>query len=265
MNDDPSQTASPFSHSRRDLLLRSVAACLVVVAVFAVARLNAGDNAGDEAPLTITTDRAPRRPATTDLTPATPAAPADPYDAPQVGGSDPLDSLGKVMDEMFGTSEEPSVDDNGESPDGQRTYRGAGAAGGTWSVSHPASWAPTEAQPGFTLFASPAYSDIALVVTRPYVGPLSHEAERDLTESVAAMDAELVDIEDAELAGQPAIRARLRYVDSRGDDSMVTVAWVTDGHDSLYVVATDVPATAGADEQAEAEAFMDSFTTVITS
>lgn len=265
MNDDQSQTASRFSHPRRDLLLRSMAAFVVVVAVFAVARVPAGDNGGDGGRLAISTEGASRHAATTDRTPATTAAPAEPEDAPDVGGSDPLDSLDKIMDEVFATSAKAPSGRTEGSPAAQRTYRGTGAAGGTWSVSHPASWAPTEAQPGFTLFASPDYPDIALVVTRPYVGPLSHEAERDLTESVAAMEAELVDVEDTELSGQPAIRARLRYVDSRGDDAIVTVAWVTDGHDSLYVVATDVPATAGADEQAEAEAFMDSFTTAISS
>lgn len=265
MNDDPSQTASRFSHSRGDLLVRSMAAFVVVVAVFAAARARAGDNHGDGGRLAISTKGAPRRASTTERTAPTTAAPAHPDDAPDVGGSDPLDSLDKIMDEVFGTSAKVPSDRTQGSPAAQRTYTGTGAAGGTWSVSHPASWAPTEAQPGFTLFASPEYPDIALVVTRPYVGPLSHEVERDLAESVAAMDAELVDIEDTELSGQPAIRARLRYVDSRGDDSLVTVAWVTDGHDSLYVVATDVPATAGADEQAEAEAFMDSFTTAIAS
>lgn len=220
----------------RRFVLRWAACAVLVAGVITASRLTA--HAGDSAEQAHTT--IPAMPSVEEP-PTTP--PADPEDQAPLGFGthDPLAAFDGLVDELFGRSIlDPSATDAADpsaDPAGWITTAGFGAGGGRWTIAHPAEWEPDEVRPGVVLFSAPDYSDVVAVITRPFTGPLSEEADRDLDQMMQGMsDAVLVGVDDVDFAGREAIRAELGYTNPDGQLAAVNVIWIRDGN-TLYVIA----------------------------
>lgn len=257
--DDTSTNINTDCPSRgRRFVLRWAACAVLVAGVITATRLTT--HAGDS-----TEQGHATSPATPSAQDASITPPADPQDqpGPGFGTGDLLAAFDGVVEDLFGRSTlDPSATvtaDPNADPAGWVTTAGFGAAGGRWTIDHPADWEPDEVRPGVVLFSAPNYSDVVGVITRPYTRPLSQEADRDLDQIMQGMpDATLVAVDDVNFASREAIRAELRYTNPDGHPAAVKVIWIRDD-DTLYVIAGE----AGLDQsdlQATVDRSLNSFT-----
>lgn len=225
------------SPSRPGLVLRWLAATVVVATVFVGARATVADNETDA---TLPTEGSP---------------------GPKAGWLPPL-SPGPEEPEQEGADGEVSVGAGaGEATTGMVT--GRGAAGGTWSMTVPAGWVAYE-DAGVTMLDSPDRPRVAVVVSRPYIGPIDDEAARDLQELSAQLsDLHVLELETTSESGRHVARAQLEYTAPDGEPSSVSINWIRDDS-SLYLVAGDAPISDPALRESLARV-LDSFALTATS
>lgn len=232
-----------FSQSRPGLFLRWMAATVVVAAVFVGARATVADNEGG-ASLPAESGPGPKADWLPPLSPG--PGPGSGSDKPEHEGADGEVSVGAGA---------------GEATTGMVT--GHGAAGGTWSMTVPAGWVAYQ-DAGVTMLDSPDRPRVAVVVSRPYVGPIDDEAARDIQELSAQLsDLHVLELETTGDSGRTVARAQLEYTAPDGEPSSVSMNWIRDDG-SLYLVAGDAPISDPALREAVARV-LDSFALTATS
>jgi hypothetical protein len=163
---------------------------------------------------------------------------------PKTGWTIPTESTDLADREIGGSADresEPSSSQGNEVLNATTaTITGRGADGGTWSMDYPTDWVVHE-DPGLTTFDTPDRENVAMVATRPYVGPLDEEAQRDLGVLTQRLEDATVDVFDmTTVAGRPAAQAHLDYTTPLGEAASVSVTWIQD-QGSLYLVAGEAP------------------------
>lgn len=218
---NPTQVPSPSTTARLSRFApRWVLATIVVAAVFV----------GGRATMTEPTSTAP---AITDHRPS-----------PKTGWTIPTESGDSADTEIGGTtyseSEPTGSPGTGVLDETSATVTGRGADGGTWSMDYPSDWVVHE-DAGLTTLDSPDRENVAMVTTRPYVGPLDEEAQRDLGVLMQSLDDATVDVfEMTTVDGRPSAQAHLEYTTPVGESASVSVTWIQD-RGSLYLVAGEAP------------------------
>lgn len=164
--------------------------------------------------------------------------------APKTRWMIPTESTDNADPDIGGTTDRESEPtgslDNEVLNEATATITGRGADGGTWSMDYPSHWVVHE-DPGVTTLDSPDRESVAMVATRPYVGPLDDEAQRDLGVLTERLDDATVDVFDlTTVSGRPAAQAHLDYTTPGGEPASVSVTWIQD-QGSLYLVAGEAP------------------------
>jgi hypothetical protein len=224
------------------LATRWLAASLVVAIAFAGARANTRAD---------TAARGSTVPA-----PAT-DAPGHREASPSTTG-DPSESYEDLLDDLFGEDDpEPGIE---VTPEGDWAMAsGQGAAGGTWTMQYPSEWSLDEADDGLVTFSTSGRPDVAMVATRPYVGPFQAETDRDLDQLVGQLeDGEVTYYEPATIQDREATQANLRYNNPDGEHAGVSITWIRDG-ETIYLIAGEAPLDDPA-LQSRIEATLNSFT-----
>lgn len=145
---------------------------------------------------------------------STPVA-SDQRPGPKTGWTIPTESTDLADREIGGSADRESEPSGSPGNDvlneTTATITGRGADGGTWSMDYPSDWVVHE-DPGLTTFDTPDRENVAMVATRPYVGPLDEEAQRDLGVLTQMLEDATVDVfEMTTVAGRPAAQAHLDY------------------------------------------------------
>jgi hypothetical protein len=243
MTDNP--TSSP-PEPRRTMRLatRWIAASLVVAIAFAGARVTTRPDAS--ARESATAAPAPDSPGHSEAPPSTTTA-------------DPGDSYEDLLDDIFGESE-PDSGSAPVAPEGEwATASGSGAAGGTWTMQYPSEWSLEEVDKGLVTFSASGRPDVAMVATRPFVGPFEAETDRDLDQLVGQLeDGEVTYYEPATIQDREATQANLRYTNPDGELAGVSITWIRDGR-TIYLIAGEAPLE-DRELQSRIEATLNSFT-----